>query len=279
MDENTLIIRAKRGNKKAIETLTQQYQPMVGKIASQFHYPRDDYEDIIQEGCIGILQALQEYTPTGRCDFAQLATLKIHHNIFNFTTRNNTVSGRYKKKSEIVVEFVGDILSIKPPPDADDAMVYEYVIQELINEVFTLDDFRRFLISRKYGLFGHFPLTMKGLKSEANKRFNNKLTESQIKNKLVYAVRKLRKALKEKGIEGGDAWKIKNKLLQRVKTKRQEKKRQNCLKITNGEMVVSLARITKSYWSQVCFSHLNTKLIYVHHRDCLYPKEARRERR
>jgi len=204
VDENGLIIRAKRGNKKAIELLIQQYQPMVGKVISTFKYKRDDYEDMIQEGNIGILQAIQQYVLTSKFSFSHLVYLKIQNNLYSFVMRNSIISTKYKKQKEIIVEFVGNILQLKNPPDADEAMIYEYVVQELINEIFSLDDLRRFLVSRKYGLFGHVPLVIKSLRIETNKRFNKKYSESQVKNKLVYAVRKLRKALKRKGIEGGD---------------------------------------------------------------------------
>lgn len=257
MGEETLIVRAKRGNKKAIEILVAQYQPMVGKIMSQFRYQRDDYEDMVQEANIGILQAIQTYTPTSKYPFAHLVSLKIQNNLFTFFMNNSIIPKKYKKNKEIIIEFVGEILEIKTQLNVDDIMVYDYVIQELISEVFKLDDFRRFLVSRKYGLFGHFPMANKTLKIEANKKFNKNYSESQIKNRLIYVVRKLRKALNLKGIKGGDIWKIKNKMFKKLSTKRQKERWnvQNCLKGTNGGMVANLAIITKHSKAKICIYH------------------------
>jgi len=254
MDENTLIIRAKRGNKKAREILVEQYQPFIGKLITQFHFPKDDYQDMIQEGNIGILIALQKYTIPNKFPFSSLVYLEIQNSLFAFVMKNSIITCK-KNKKKVIVEFVNDVMELKHQPDVEDEMVYDFVIRELINEVFTLDDFRRFLVSRKYGLFGHFPLTVKGLRVEANKRFNKKYTESQIKNRLVYAVKVLRRSLKAKGIEGGDIWKIKNSLVKTMRSKKAGKKRQNFLKVMSSGMVVGHVFITKSYWKRTCFCH------------------------
>lgn len=246
-ENNTLIIRAKRGNKKAREILLSQYQPMIGKIISQFNYNRDDYEDLIQEANVGILQALQEYKLDGRYTFSLFVSIKIQNNIYSYLKRLPIVSVKYKKITPIIVEFIGDVLEIHPPPEADDAMVYELVVQELINEVFTLDDYKRYLISRKYGLFGHLPMTIKTLRTNSNKKFGRKQTEAQVKNTVYRTVNVLRRALKAKGIEGGDIWKIKNKVLTLRKQKnlqRGKRKELNSLKVTIGKMVVGLVSTT-----------------------------------
>jgi DNA-directed RNA polymerase sigma subunit (sigma70/sigma32) len=241
--EDNLIIRAKRGNKKAKEQLVGKFQPIIHSLIKQFRFPKDDYADMVQEGNIGILTAIQKYSLTSRFPLSSLVYLEAKKRMFDFVLQSNTISTRYKKNKINIVEYDATEKQ-SDEKDISDVMIYDEVIEELISELFTLDDLKRFIIGRKYGLFGHIPHTYKQLVSEVYKRFHIKYSEQQIENIIYKTIADIRFCMKAKGIDGGDIWKIKNKMTQTRKGRRG----QNFLKVMSGGMVVKVVSTTRGFW-------------------------------
>jgi len=78
----------RQGNQQAYEQLVQRNLGLVFKIAQQYtHQGHQDFEDLVQEGTVGLLQALQQFNPRRRCQFSTYAFRAIWHCIARWRDR------------------------------------------------------------------------------------------------------------------------------------------------------------------------------------------------
>ena len=63
--ELKLIRDAQKGRERAKRALLQKYERLIHKLARKFAFtaPSFQHEDLFQEGCIGLLQAIDSYDP------------------------------------------------------------------------------------------------------------------------------------------------------------------------------------------------------------------------
>ena len=74
-DESTaLVIRAQRGDTAAREQLINRLLPLVSALARRFRSEGLDQADLIQEGIVGLLRALERYDPSRGVPFAAFAS-------------------------------------------------------------------------------------------------------------------------------------------------------------------------------------------------------------
>lgn len=78
-----LITLAQSGNSDAQDELLSQYKNMVKKIARTFFIMGADFEDIVQEGMIGLFNAIRSYDANKDASFETYAGLCITHQILN----------------------------------------------------------------------------------------------------------------------------------------------------------------------------------------------------
>lgn len=72
-----LAARAQTGDPEAREELIERLLPLVGSIARGYRTLGVDRADLVQEGCVGILRALQRFDPRRGVPFSAYATLWI----------------------------------------------------------------------------------------------------------------------------------------------------------------------------------------------------------
>lgn len=80
--EDKVIHLAQSGNECATEQIINKYRPLVYKKASGFYMNGLDKEDIIQEGFIGLYQAILSYKP-GKSTFKTFASICISRKIIS----------------------------------------------------------------------------------------------------------------------------------------------------------------------------------------------------
>ena len=68
-----LYIRNKQGDERAREKLASYNLPLVHSICRRYPPETVEYDDIFQEGCIGLLQALKKYDPSRGTKFSTYA--------------------------------------------------------------------------------------------------------------------------------------------------------------------------------------------------------------
>jgi len=61
------------GNLRARERLIQQYMPLVKSLARRHSMRGEQYEDLVQVGCIGLIKAVDRFDPQRRVDFGAFA--------------------------------------------------------------------------------------------------------------------------------------------------------------------------------------------------------------
>lgn len=77
-DKDALILQYTKEKDPLIrEKVVSAYRALVEYIARKMAYNRDDYDDLIQVGTIGLLKALDRYKPSRDTDFATFATPNI----------------------------------------------------------------------------------------------------------------------------------------------------------------------------------------------------------
>lgn len=80
---NELIKQAQAGVSSAQDKLLEQYKNMVKKTARTFFIIGADFEDIVQEGMIGLFKAIQSYNEDKEASFETYAGLCITRQILN----------------------------------------------------------------------------------------------------------------------------------------------------------------------------------------------------
>ena len=78
-----LILLAKSGDSNAQDTLLANHKDMVKKIARTFFIMGADFEDIVQEGMIGLFNAIRSYDTSKNASFETYAKLCITRQILN----------------------------------------------------------------------------------------------------------------------------------------------------------------------------------------------------
>ena len=71
--DNELIILARNGDEMAEEILAKRYGKLVRICARQFFLVGGDGEDLIQEGMLGLLNAIRKFDPMGEASFKTYA--------------------------------------------------------------------------------------------------------------------------------------------------------------------------------------------------------------
>lgn len=87
-----LIGRIRNGDEEARNSLTVKYVPMVKYIIRNYYSAFLDFEDLLQEGLIGLLSAMEEYKPDEYdvkfSSFAYICIIRRIYNVLKLTTGN-----------------------------------------------------------------------------------------------------------------------------------------------------------------------------------------------
>ena len=76
-----LIKKAKLGDIESMESILQFFKPKVNAICREYFLIGSDFDDILQEGMIGLYKAVQNYQKEKNDSFARFATMCIHRQI------------------------------------------------------------------------------------------------------------------------------------------------------------------------------------------------------
>ncbi len=68
--------------------LIEAYQPLVFKLAMQLRLPRPVVMDVIQEGTVGLIEAVERFDPTRRVRFSTFAAYRIRGRMLNALSRS-----------------------------------------------------------------------------------------------------------------------------------------------------------------------------------------------
>lgn len=86
-----LFLKNKKGDKEARDKLFTVNLPLVHFLARRYSPEMFDYEDVFQEGCIGLLKALDNFDPSKGIKFSTYAVPYIIGEIRSFLRRNGSL--------------------------------------------------------------------------------------------------------------------------------------------------------------------------------------------
>lgn len=91
----SLVGRVRAGDRAAAEELVAKYMPMVRRIAGSYFARSYEFDDLVQEGLMGLLAAIREYEP-GRygVKFSSFAYLCVVRKVYSVIKRSNGVKER-----------------------------------------------------------------------------------------------------------------------------------------------------------------------------------------
>lgn len=83
LEISTILESAKKGNGESMELILKSFKPKVNAICREYFLIGSDFDDILQEGMIGLYKAIQNYDQAKNDNFARFASLCIHRQIQN----------------------------------------------------------------------------------------------------------------------------------------------------------------------------------------------------
>ncbi|WPX08134.1 sigma-70 family RNA polymerase sigma factor [Anaerocellum danielii] len=114
-EQRQLIERIKKGDKKAAEVLLKAYTPLIRTLAQK--YARDsNYEDLLQEGYIGLLQAAKNFNTNLGVSFVTLAFYWVQRNMSRYILKNSSV----KISTHMRLSDIPAVASLDAPVEADE---------------------------------------------------------------------------------------------------------------------------------------------------------------
>ena len=89
VEDVEILKRAKNHDTEAIEQLLQKFKPKVIAISREYFLIGAEFDDLIQEGMIGLYKAINVYDPNKNNNFSQFASLCIHRQLQNAVKNAN----------------------------------------------------------------------------------------------------------------------------------------------------------------------------------------------
>lgn len=118
-----------RGDVRSRARLIESYQPLVFKVAMHLHLREEIAMDMIQEGTVGLIEAVERYDPTRGVRFSTFATYRIRGRTLNALNRERPVASAdgLTEMSEVLLERVQDQGAADSLAHVEDVVVAEQV--------------------------------------------------------------------------------------------------------------------------------------------------------
>lgn len=194
----------KKGLEGAREQLVKSNMKLVLKIASDYRNYGMDFEDVVSNGVLGLLKAIDNFDPE-KGMFSQYASVWINKHIrMGFDAGRSVHTKRYdrmteeERSSSVVeslnkkvgdgdVEFADRLASNEESPS--EAVEKASTLKAMREAINALDGREQLVVRSRYGLDGHGELTLEQLASKLN------CTRERVRQLEVLACRKLRRQL------------------------------------------------------------------------------------
>lgn len=174
-EEQELALLAAEGNQKAAQKLVEGNLWHVVNIAKQYIRKGVDIEDIINEGNIGMLRAVNHYDVKRKVRFATYATQSIKRQIEQAIDKQPEINQRIKESATNSLEIMKDTTS----PGADNGTILQSMKTTIEDSFYILTEREQKVLERVYGI-NHEPMTFAeigeelGLKRERVRQIRKK---------------------------------------------------------------------------------------------------------
>lgn len=150
-DESLIRIYKENGeqSKKALETIVKRYQPLVNSKAKKFYVTGEEHTDIIQEGMVALVSAIDNYNgKDNKASFKTFANLCVERRLISFIKvsnsqrqmpLNNAISYNSKKEGpnrDDRSELIDSInLGYNPYEEVENKEFYEKITNKLYSKL------------------------------------------------------------------------------------------------------------------------------------------------
>ena len=106
MTDEELVRRYREGTPEAVDFLLRKYKPLVKNRAASRYLKGGDFDDLIQEGMIGLYKAVRDFEPdnVGKASFFTFAALCIDRQLVHAIE----MSSRQKRKAQTEAVFLSE---------------------------------------------------------------------------------------------------------------------------------------------------------------------------
>lgn len=195
----------KSGQEGAREQLVRSNMRLVVKIANDYKYGRMDFEDIVSNGVIGLLKAIDNFDPE-KGAFSACASTWINKYIrMGFDKYRAIHAKRYdrmtqEERSSCIVESLNEKVGDGETEFADSLTSDEASPSEVVEKASSikamhdaidgaLDSREKFIVRARYGLDGNGPMTLEEIAGRMN------CTRERVRQIEVQSLTKLRERL------------------------------------------------------------------------------------
>ncbi|MGI6200862.1 MAG: RNA polymerase sporulation sigma factor SigK [Christensenellales bacterium] len=196
-EERELLARHFKGDPAARQTLIERNLRLVAHIAKKYHGKDVDQDDLISIGSIGLIKAVNTYSPDRGTALATYAAKCIENEILMTLRASKKRRGETSLQDPIGTDREGneislmDILGVQGDPTGDEAQLRGQVEQLYRMLEATLSDREYLVLLWRYGLRGSEPMTQRDV---ACKLGISRSYVSRIEKK---ALEKLEKAMRQ----------------------------------------------------------------------------------
>lgn len=169
-EEEEALIKMEAGDPKAKEKLIRHNLRLVVHIVKKFYSTREDQDDLISVGTIGLIKAISSYKTGKNIRLATYAAKCIENEILMYFRTLKKQSSDVSLSDPIDTDKDGNALTLIDIISCEDTMLDDLADAErrsnLLNLVTTiLDEREKNIIILRYGLFGNKPLTQQAVAS------------------------------------------------------------------------------------------------------------------
>lgn len=168
--EKEALIKMEAGDTKAKELLIRHNLRLVAHIVKKFYASREDQDDLISVGTIGLIKAISSYNTGKNIRLATYAAKCIENEILMYFRTLKKQSGEVSLSDPIDTDKDGNTLTLIDIISCEDTMLDDLADAErrgtlLKLVVEALDSRERDIIIMRYGLYGNKPHTQQAVAS------------------------------------------------------------------------------------------------------------------
>ncbi|MCM3358442.1 MULTISPECIES: RNA polymerase sporulation sigma factor SigK [unclassified Psychrobacillus] len=170
-EEQVMIQRFLDGDLTARDELIERNMRLVAHVVKKFHPKHELLDDYISIGTIGLMKAVNSYTPTKKTKLATYAARCIENEILMYLRSLKKVQKDISLHEPIGMDKDGHSLEITDllqglDKSSDEQLVEEEDTNRLYKHLSQLEKRELDIIVRRYGLLGHEPMTQKEISKQ-----------------------------------------------------------------------------------------------------------------
>lgn len=149
--DEVFVLRARRGDDRAYDFLVRTYRPLVERQARHYFLPGAELEDVVQEGMLGLVKAIRDFSPDRECPFHRFAEICVRRQIetaVKMSTRKkhgplNQCTSLYATVGDSDDLMLLDVLADPKCPNPELETLARLLREDLVEFIRSLSDLER----------------------------------------------------------------------------------------------------------------------------------------